>query len=211
MRKSAISSAILAVGLLIVSAPATSQPTTPGTRARELGSQDSQRIVRLLEVKPGESVAAIGASVLFLLPELSTSVGPSGKIFVVDWDRTAIQGVDHRIEQDKLSNVTVILASGDDTLLPQTPDKVLLVNSYRLIENRQKFFEANRKYMNGRTRIAIIDYYRRPMRIGPPVRERVASHRVMRELQKFGYVLVDRHNISSYQYFLVYRLRSRRA
>lgn len=179
-------------------------------RQRELGAQDSGRIVTLLDIRPGDAVAVIGATSSFLLPELSSAVGPAGRVFVVDWDQGAIQGVRHRIEQEKLGNVTAILGSPTDPLLPEPASMVLLVNSYRLIEDRQSFFQNNRKYLKPQARMAIIDYYRRPMRIGPPVRERVASHRVMRELKKFGYVLVDRHNISVYQYFLVYRARARR-
>lgn len=180
-------------------------------RQRELGTEDSKRIVGLLDLRGGDVIAVIGATSSFLLPELSRVVGPAGRVFVVDWDQGAIQGVRHRIEQDKLGNITAILASPTDTLLPEPAGMVLMVNSYRLIEDRQSFFRNNRKYLKPQARVAIIDYYRRPMRIGPPVRERVASHRVMSELKKFGFVLVDRHNVSAYQYFMVYRPRARRS
>lgn len=198
--------AVLAAGMLVLSAASLSLAQTI-RNPRELGVQDSQRIVRLLGVRPGDSVAAVGASSSFLLTELSEAAGSGGRVFVVDWDRTAIQGIQHLIDQNKLSNVTAIVGDSPDALLPERADKVLLINSYRLLDNRERFFAANRKYFTDDARLAVIDFYRRPMTIGPPVRERVASHRVMRELKRFGYVLVDRHNISSYQYFLVYRPR----
>jgi ubiquinone/menaquinone biosynthesis C-methylase UbiE len=199
---------LLTMLLMLAIDPALAQSRV--RQPRELGAQDSKRIVGLLAIRPGEGIAVVGATSSFLLPELSSAVGPSGRVFVVDWDQGAIQGIRHRIEQENLSNVTAILGRATDALLPEPAHQILMVNSYRLIEDRKTFFQNNRKYLRPEARVAIIDYYRRPMRIGPPVRERVASHRVMSELKRFGFVLVDRHNISAYQYFLVYRPRARR-
>jgi hypothetical protein len=201
--------AVITTGLILSTGSAAAQ--TRGSQVqRELGRQDSVRITRLLEVTHGDSVAAIGASSSFLLPQLSSAVGHDGHVYIVDWDRTAIQGLQHLIEQNGLRNVTAILGQGHDALLPQPVRRMILVNSYRLLENRQQFFDVNRKYMSPDARLAVIDYYRRLMKIGPPVRERVSSHSVMREMRRFGYTLADRHNISDYQYYLVYRLRPTR-
>lgn len=195
---------IFAVVVILAAGPAGAQSGKP----RELGVQDSKRILSLLNVGRGDSVAVIGASSSFVLPEMSAAVGPSGKVYIVDFDRTAIQGLQHRIREQKFANVTAILGTGHDALLPERVDSVLMINSYRLLENREAFLNTNRKYLAPDTNVAIIDYYRRPMTIGPPVRDRVASHRVMREFRKFGFAMQERHNISAYQYFLVYRLVS---
>jgi hypothetical protein len=201
---------LIAAGMILSTGSTASAQTRRAQPPRELGRQDSAQIIGLLGVNPGDSVAAIGASSSFLLPELSTAVGHNGHVYVVDWDQTAIQGLQHIIEQKEFRNVTAILGQGHDALLPHPVRRMILVNSYRLLENRQQFFEANRKYLSSDARLAVIDYYRRLMKIGPPVRERVSSHSVMREMRRFGYSLTDRHNISDYQYYLVYRLRPTR-
>lgn len=202
--------AVIVTGMILSTGTAAAAQSRRARPPRELGRQDSARITRLLGVNPGDSVAAIGASSSFLLPELSAAVGRDGHVYIVDWDQTAIQGLQHVIEQSELRNVTAILGQGHDALLPHPVRRMILVNSYRLLENRQQFFDANRKYLSPDARLAVIDYYRRLMKIGPPVRERVSSHSVMREMRRFGYSLADRHNISQYQYYLVYRIRPAR-
>ena len=201
--------AVITTWMILSTATAAAQTRRTQVQ-RELGRQDSARIIGLLGVTQGDSVAAIGASSSFLLPGLSSAVGRDGHVFIVDWDQTAIQGLQHVIEQHELRNVTAILGQDHDALLPHPVRRMILVNSYRLLENRQQFFDANRKYLSPDARLAVIDYYRRLMKIGPPVRERVSSHSVMREMRRFGYSLADRHNISDYQYYLVYRLRPAR-
>lgn len=53
--------------------------------------------------------------------------------------------------------------------------------------------------------VAVIDWYCRPMKVGPPLRERVASHDVVRKRKRFGFRFETRHGILPYQHVLIFR------
>ena len=178
--------------------------SAPTARAAEPEESEPQQIVELLSVQPGQAVAVTGPAAMSLATLLSDRVGADGFVFVVDSDAAILQNIRHQIEESKLTNVIAIAGTANDLSLPHTADLVILYNSYHHIAKRSAFFARLNKYLRTDAKIAVIDYYRRPMKVGPPWKERVSSSRAMHEMSSFGYALITRHHISSNKYFLVY-------
>lgn len=177
----------------------------PCARAAESDESESQRIVEQLSVGPGQAVAVTGPAAMSLATLLSDRVGADGFVFVVDSDASILQNIRYQIEESKLTNVIAIAGTANDLTLPHTVDLVILYNSYHHIPKRSAFFSRLKTYLRTDATIAVIDYYRRPMNVGPPWRERVSSSRVMREMRSFGFDLWARHRLSAIKYFLVYK------
>jgi SAM-dependent methyltransferase len=92
------------------------------------------QLVRLLRIRPGMTVADIGAGSGFLTVRFSPIVGPQGRIFAQDIERSYLKGLGQRVKALKLKNVTVGLGETHDPRLPPASvDLAIMVHMYHEI------------------------------------------------------------------------------
>ena len=84
---------------------------------RATGSE-MPRLRHELALKPGTSVADVGAGRGELTVALAAEVGPSGQVFSTDIDPHALEQMRARVAAAALRNVTVVQAAARDTGLP---------------------------------------------------------------------------------------------
>jgi len=68
--------------------------------------QKPKRVVELLGIKPGMTVADVGAGTGYFLPHLSGAVGAKGKVLARDIEPGMVRYMTERAEREKLANVT---------------------------------------------------------------------------------------------------------
>lgn len=173
--------------------------------------KDPLKVVQLFRITRGSQVAAMGSGSLALLPALSKAAGKTGKVFVVDNDPTIIEAVRKRIEAKKLANVTAVLNHGERLELPSRVHTMVMVNVLHQLEDRGKFLEQVKANLRPGGTVIVIDYYKRRMKVGPPVKDRVASSTALREASRHGLRLVRRHRVLPNQYFFVFGLTRKTA
>lgn len=182
------------------------------TVGRDLESwKDPSKVVQLFQITRGSQVAAMGSGSLALLPALSKAAGKTGKVFVVDNDPAIIEAVRKRIEAKKLANVTAVLNHGERLELPSRVNTMVMVNVLHQLEDRGKFLEQVKANLGPGGTVIVIDYYKRRMKVGPPVKDRVASSTALREASRHGLRLVRRHRVLPNQYFFVFGLKRKTA
>jgi SAM-dependent methyltransferase len=76
------------------------------------------RLRQALALKPGMSVADVGAGRGELTVALAAEVGPGGQIFATDIETQALEQIRARVAATALRNVTVVQAHARDTGLP---------------------------------------------------------------------------------------------
>jgi SAM-dependent methyltransferase len=76
------------------------------------------RLRHELALKPGMSVADVGAGKGELTVALAAEVGPSGQVFSTDIDTQALEQIRARVAAAALQNVTILQAHARDTGLP---------------------------------------------------------------------------------------------
>jgi ubiquinone/menaquinone biosynthesis C-methylase UbiE len=76
------------------------------------------RLRHELALKPGMSVADVGAGGGELTVALAADVGSSGRVFSTDIDTEALEQIRARVEAAAIRNVTVVQAHARDTGLP---------------------------------------------------------------------------------------------
>jgi ubiquinone/menaquinone biosynthesis C-methylase UbiE len=175
---------------------------------RDVRWQRTDRIVSALAIEEGDEVAHVGPAG-YLLPPLVRAVGEAGRVYALDWDESVVNGLRTRAEREGWRTLVPVVAAPHNPALPQKVDTVILLNVYRDIERREEFFTNLKRNLLPGARVVVIDFYRRPMKVGPPLKERVASHIAMREMESFGFRLAERFNVLPYQYFFVFKVRQR--
>jgi SAM-dependent methyltransferase len=83
-----------------------------------LGGSEMPRLREALTLRPGMSVADVGAGGGELTVALAAEVGPSGQVFSTDIDPKALEQIRARVAAAALRNVTVVQAYASDTGLP---------------------------------------------------------------------------------------------
>jgi ubiquinone/menaquinone biosynthesis C-methylase UbiE len=168
--------------------------------------QKPQAVVQALAIVPGMCVADLGAGTGYFSRYLSTAVGETGTVLAVDTEPNLVVHLRRRAEQEHTANVVPILASPDNPRLPAgAVDLVLIVDTVHHIDDRINYFRRLQRFLKPAGRVAVIDFKKEEIPVGPPLEHKLAPEQVVEEFQAAGYELVAQPDVLPYQYFLVFR------
>jgi len=171
--------------------------------------QKPAELVKALGLRPGMTVADLGAGTGYFSRHLSAAVGPDGTVFAVEPEPQLLAYLRDRAEREKTRNVVPILASLDDPRLPpRAVDVVLVVDTFHHIDGRIAYFRALRRVLRRDGRVAIVDWQKRPLPVGPELEHKLAREQVVDEMRAAGYALVAEPDLLPYQYVLVFAPKS---
>jgi len=171
--------------------------------------QKPDQLVAALGLTPGMHVADLGAGTGYLSGRLSAAVGPGGSVLAIDAEPALVGHLRKRAEAEGLDNVTPVLASLDSPRIPPgSVDLVLILDTYHHIGDRVTYARALRSALRPGGRIAIIDWQKRELPVGPKPPHKLARAHVVAEMREAGYELADEPDLLPYQYFLVFRPES---
>lgn len=167
--------------------------------------QMPDRVIETLALKPGQSVADIGAGTGYFTIRLAKSAA-APKVFAVDVEARMVEHVRQRALDEGLKNVIPIHTTADRTNLPERVDVVLIVNTYHHIGNRVGYFSNLKSLMKPGGRLAIVDF-RKDAPEGPPAHFRFTPEQISGELGQAGFTLEAQHEFLPRQIFLVYGVK----
>ena len=167
--------------------------------------QKPAALVKALGVRAGMAVADLGAGTGYFSRHLSAAVGPDGTVFAVEPEPKLLAYLRDRAERERTANVVPVLASLDDPRLPpRSVDLVLVVDTFHHIDARIAYCRALRRALRPDGRVAIVDWQKRPLPVGPEPEHKLAREQVVDEMRAAGYALVAEPDVLPYQYVLVF-------
>ncbi len=170
--------------------------------------QKPEELVAALGLRPGQCVADLGAGTGYFSRLLSRAVGPAGTVLAVDPEPNLIAHLRARAEREGSANVVPVLASTDNPRLPAgMVDVVLIVDTFHHIDDRVAYFRRVRGALRPPGRIAIVDWQKRELPVGPEMDHKLGREQVVHEMEAAGYRLVQEPSILPYQYFLIFQPR----
>jgi len=148
----------------------------------------------------------LGRSITCLQP--AAAVGRSGSVLAVDPEPNMVAYLRARAEREHTDNVVPILASADNPRLPVAGvDVVLIVDTYHHLDDRLSYLRGLQRLLRSRGRVAVIDWHKRELPVGPPLEHKLAREQVVEEMTAAGYRLVAELDFLPYQYFLIFAPR----
>jgi len=232
--------ALLLASSLLAQNPApkrpTSQPYTGDLSIFETPGRDKRlqidRVMDILGIKPGKSVADIGAGSGWFTVRAARRVAgngaagngaagnataadgtatngaaPVGVVYAVDINPEAVSYIEARVRKESLSNVKTILSKekdNDPLLPPASVDAVLLLKTYHEIADPVALLEHLRPALRPGARVGIID------RNGTGTDHGISSKIVVEEAEKAGYRRFETYDFvkaDGVDYFLVLGVR----
>ena len=114
-------------------------------------------------IKPGNSVADIGAGTGFYSRLFAETVGADGHVYAVDISPNFIEHIQKQVQADKLTNITTVLCSDKSTeLKPDSVDAVFICDTYHHFEYPQATLKSIRDALRPGGTLVVIDFERIP-------------------------------------------------
>ncbi len=168
--------------------------------------QQPEQVVGMLEVEEDMTVVDLGAGTGYFLPYLSDAVGRHGKVLALDAERSMIDSMYRRVGKERLFNVSPIeVAPNDPSLTPRSVDRVLIVNTWHHLTDREAYAEKLFQALRGDGRVLIVDFDADSPK-GPPAQFRLSPGAVVAELESAGFTAAVIDSSLPYQYAVEGRL-----
>lgn len=121
------------------------------------------QLVDLLELKPGMTVADVGAGFGAWTMRLSRFVGPSGRVYATDIGAAQLAALRESMTREKLTNVTVVEGSPNATNLPALCcDALVIRDAYHHLTQPEAIVKSFAASLKPGGRLVVIDFPPRP-------------------------------------------------
>jgi ubiquinone/menaquinone biosynthesis C-methylase UbiE len=133
---------------------------------------EAEEVMELAGVKPGMSVADVGAGEGYYTVRLARVVGAKGRVLAEDIVPDVRDTLSDRVQRERLDNVAVKLGSPDNPMLPAASfDRVFLVHMYHEVESPYAFLWHLRESVKPNGLVVVVDSNRPVKQHGMPPAE----------------------------------------
>jgi 3-mercaptopyruvate sulfurtransferase SseA/ubiquinone/menaquinone biosynthesis C-methylase UbiE len=176
------------------------------TESREIFAQRKE-IVAACNLKPGMTVADIGAATGLFTRLFTKQVGAKGKVYAVDNAPKFIKHIEKTCEQADIKNVIGVVCTADSVRLPaRSVDAAFICDTYHHFEFPFKTMTSLHEALRPSGRVIVIDFHR----IEGKSREWVLNHVragqdvVVKEIESCGFKKMAEKKLLQENYFVVF-------
>lgn len=121
--------------------------------------KNMDKIVSALDIKPGETVADVGAGTGFFLKPIFNEITSAGKLIAVDISPKFVSFLKARGTRENISNLEVIKGSTTSTnIADNSVDLVFICDTYHHFENREEMLKDLSRALKKGGRLVIVDF-----------------------------------------------------
>lgn len=149
--------------VLFVYATAIAQQTALTDAQIKSAEIEVPQLVELLELKPGMTVADVGAGFGAWTMRLARELGPTGRVYATDVGAAQIAALRDVTQRERLNNVTVIEGAVSSSNLPAfCCDAILIRDAYHHFTEPEALIRSFAAALKPGGRLAVIDFPPRP-------------------------------------------------
>jgi len=144
-----------------------------------------EKIMNIIGLAPGMSIAEIGAGRGRVVIHLADRVGPNGEVYAEDIDADRLRDLTERCRRIGFTNVEVILGEVTDPKLPAgASDLILIVGSYQHFADAVTLMRNSRGALKANGRLAIVDRFAEK-----DSQDNVSEKTMLTQMGRAGFVL----------------------
>ena len=130
---------------------------------------EAEQVMELAGVKPGMSVADVGAGEGYYTVRLARVVGPKGRVLAEDIVPEIHDQLSERVQRERLDNVAVKLGTAENPMLPAASfDRLFLVHMYHEVQSPYAFLWHLREGLKPKGLVVVVESDRPVRRHGMP-------------------------------------------
>lgn len=164
--------------------------------------QHPEEIIAALALKPGATVADIGAGTGYMVAPLSKAIGKEGTVIAIDASAEMIEYLQKRsAELGPAKIVPRKVAMDDPELQAASVDGVLTLDTWHHVKGREAYAKKVYEGLKPGGRFMVVDY-EVDAEIGPPKEMRLTPGQVAKQLESAGF-RVETVNESMPRHYIV--------
>ena len=141
-------------------------------------------------IRPGMTVADVGAGVGYFTIRLAKRVGETGKVYAVDVQPEMLSMLRERAAKAGVKNLTTILGSESNPRLPKgTLDLILLVDVYHEFSQPQRMLQRMSEALKTDGRLVLLEYRKEDPHIPIRSEHKMSIEEAKAELEAEGFRL----------------------
>lgn len=130
---------------------------------------EAEEVMDRAGIKPGMTVADIGAGEGYYTVRLAQRVGAEGRVLAEDIVAETRDMLATRVDRERLDNVSVRLGEPEDPMLPENSfDRIFMVHMYHEIEQPYEFLWNMRPSLKSDGLVIVVDANRETQNHGTP-------------------------------------------
>jgi len=149
--------------------------------------QQPQKVMAYIGNVQDETIMDIGAGTGYFSFRL---VNAGAQVIAADIDDRFLNFIKNKRDSLKIAPEKIELRKVlfDSPLLEKEEvDKAIIVNTYHHLDNRVDYFTKVQEGIKNDGSLIVIDFYKKPLEHGPPMRYKVSADEVVAELKKAGF------------------------
>jgi ubiquinone/menaquinone biosynthesis C-methylase UbiE len=167
-----------------------------------------QPIAKALRLRPGQSVADIGAGTGLYVPFLAQAVGPEGKVFAVDIAPAFVEHIAKRAKESKLPQVRASLGTERSIELPaNSVDVAFTSDAYHHFVHYQDMLASIHKALKPGGEFIVLDFDIESKSVEPWLVEHVGhtTAEFRRQIEEAGFRFVKDETLPEMKTNFMYR------
>ncbi|HEY5759875.1 MAG TPA: methyltransferase domain-containing protein [Steroidobacter sp.] len=147
-----------------------------------------QSVIDALEIKPGQTIADLGAGSGYYSFRIAPLVGEQGTVLAIDVEPRMLRIVSERAKRDGIRNITTVLGTpSDPNLEPNSVDLLFMVDVYHELAFPFEVMTKVREALKPGGRVALIEFRAEdPAVMIKPV-HKMSERQIIRELTAAGF------------------------
>ena len=147
-----------------------------------------QLVIDALEIKPGQTIADLGAGSGYYSFRIAPLVGPTGKVLAIDIEPTMLDVIAQRASREHVANITTVRSSTrDPNLAPHSVDLLFMVDVYHELEYPYEVMTKVREALKPGGRVALVEYRAEDPEVQIKPVHKMSEAQVRREMQAAGF------------------------
>ncbi len=145
--------------------------------------EHSSKLLKMLELKPGQVVADVGAGSGYHTFRMAERVGPTGKVYAVDIQKEMLDIIRWRMKRQKVTNVEPVQGTLTDPKLPaNTVDLILLVDVYHEFSQPYEMTQAMVKALKPGGRLVFVEFRLEDPKVPIKLVHKMMEKQVLKEM-----------------------------
>ncbi|HKS57966.1 MAG TPA: methyltransferase domain-containing protein [Steroidobacteraceae bacterium] len=167
--------------------------------------EQPELVIDALEIKPGQTIADLGAGSGYYSFRIAPLVGPTGKVLAIDIEPAMLDAIAQRARREHIENVTTVRSSAQDpNLAPGSVDLLFMVDVYHELEYPYEMLTKVRTALKPRGRVALIEYRAEDPDVLIKPLHKMTERQVRREMQAAGFKHVKTVRTLPLQHLIVF-------
>ena len=175
------------------------------TRESRDREEEPARLMKALNLQPGQTVCDLGCGNGFYTTRLAQAVGPTGKVLAVDIQPEMLDMLKARAARSNLKNIHPILGTTSDPKLPENQlDLVLLVDTYHEIDHPVEILAAIRKSLSKTGRLCLVEFRAEDPDVPIKPLHKMSKKQIMKEIPANGFKLAEEFDGLPWQHVMFF-------